>query len=835
MHINAPVTSSLRLSLAAFLLLAGGVQAGPRKQEPPPPPPSVLASAPEYAGLRAAWEKDQYAFSPAVRSAYLAFAKAQAQRELAAAGKSLPADFLAWIDGDPVVEATVYGARQSSVGILLMLRSLELDLGEAAVRKDYTQLALATAVVHAKLGPQADLKPRPLLKLAIGGDPRQPVDTKDPKRVLDVNDHIINFLNDNTIVEDVVVGQKEELPELKYDAKGVAIPVPKGKVKKVPITEKRTRSLYAADVIASQALQQKFNACMKEKGQAVQIDCGEKIVHWNSHDMVRGPESKKIEEAYRLFKTAYEAKGLLPAARDPLPTPAERCAYLIRNHEYKFPPELQAGRKWPRFPLTAPWPILTILVANDQPLREREERWEAFRDKGEFRTYGEYIGGIAQQFTMQSARRIRPWPFTYGSIQMMLKDGGVCGTMGNISARSHCTLGIPACTAGQPGHCCVILFAYDAKTNTYKCHGGQYATGGDAQTHPHTPWFFGDIDAGRPMIYHQSIAWAVNYGMPAYLDSTIAYAFCRQLPEAERRAHGLQLLESAIVLDPYNFLLVDAAQELAATPSEQIRLWVFLKGKLAAAAKPGCPADGLYNQTIKDRLFANLAKLPVPTDKALAEKVAAFLKEEKCPNAETVAHYQAALNGAPAVMAETVTALQAHLVSVRTDASCSQMAERLTAAANLLPDKKQRREWAQPLFKQAQGHEQYFGRKNKITTDAAVLALAKLSGQKLPADAEMLPGALDGVGLELKASLAGERDIKNCRALAAKIDAGVQALADPAQKRRWLEGLAQTIAGKETLPVKNAKKNAKPVRDPCADAIAKALATLAAKPGVPQP
>ena len=141
------------------------------------------------------------------------------------------------------------------------------------------RLALATAVVHAKLGPQADLKPRPLLKLAIGGDPRQPVDTKDPKRVLDVNDHIINFLNDNTIVEDVVVGQKEELPELKYDAKGVAIPVPKGKVKKVPITEKRTRSLYAADVIASQALQQKFNACMKEKGQAVQIDCGEKIVH----------------------------------------------------------------------------------------------------------------------------------------------------------------------------------------------------------------------------------------------------------------------------------------------------------------------------------------------------------------------------------------------------------------------------------------------------------------------------------------------------------------------------------------------------------------------------
>ena len=43
------------------------------------------------------------------------------------------------------------------------------------------------------------------LKLAIGGDPRQPVNTKDPNRTLDVNDHIINFLNVHTLEEEVVV------------------------------------------------------------------------------------------------------------------------------------------------------------------------------------------------------------------------------------------------------------------------------------------------------------------------------------------------------------------------------------------------------------------------------------------------------------------------------------------------------------------------------------------------------------------------------------------------------------------------------------------------------
>lgn len=782
---------------------------------------SMTHAAADMGAVRAAWEKAQYQFSPDVKKAYMSMLKEQVRQKLAASGKTVPEDFLAWIDSDPIVAATVYGERQDPVGILLMLRSLELDLGQDVVRKKYTQLALAAAVVFAKDGDNANLAPRAPLKLAIGGDPRKLIDTKDPNRTLDLNDHIINFLNANTLVEDVVVGHKEELPELIYDSKGVALPSPKvkGKRKMVPITEKRTRTLYAADVIASREWQKKFNAYMKEKGQNVQIDCGEKVVHWNSHDGVRGEQHTKVAEAYKLFRTAYEAKGLLPAQRDPIPTPAERCAYLIRNYEYQFPTNAPAQRQWPMYPLTAPWPTLTLLVADGQPLREREERWEAFRDKGEFRTYGEYIGGIAQQGDMQSARRLKPYPFTYGSIQMMLKDGGVCGTMGNISARSHCTLGVPACTAGQPGHCCLILFGFDPKTGAYNCHGGQYATGGDGQTSPHTPWFFGDVDAHRPMVYHQSIAWAVNCGMGAYLDSTMAYAFYRQLPEADRKVHGLQLLESSLTLDPYNFLLVDAGFALAQTPGDAILFWKNATKAIGALNKPGCPTGGLYEQTVRQKLFASIGKLPVPADPAVTSQVYAFLREENCDDQTTLAQYKVAVDGLSALLADTKAALKAHLNSSRTTVTCTRMAAAVTAAAARINDKKKKHDWALECWQVIQGHECFFGRKDRITVDSTATLLAKLAHVKMPAESEQFQPLLDQVTARLRADIAGERSPKVCVQLANTLESVAKQVNATDQKSKWLGELSRVIQGHEDYTVKNARKNAKPLRDPCADTI----------------
>jgi hypothetical protein len=75
--------------------------------------------------------------------------------------------------------------------------------------------------------------------------------------------------------------------------------------------------------------------------------------------------------------------------------------------------------------------------------------------------------------------------------------------------------------------------------------------------------------------------------------------------------------------------------------------------------------------------------------------------------------------------------------------------------------------------------------------------------------------------------VAGQRDIKACRALAARIQAAGDAVKDADQKRAWAESLSKTIAGKETFTPQNARKNAKPLRDPCADAIKKLLASPA--------
>ena len=92
----------------------------------------------------------------------------------------------------------------------------------------------------------------------------------------------------------------------------------------MPVIDKRRRPLYACDVMAGKALQERFNAYMKSKGHPVELDCGDRVIHWNSHDAVHGQQRKNIAAACKLFRAAYEAKGLLPAQRDPAPSPAER-------------------------------------------------------------------------------------------------------------------------------------------------------------------------------------------------------------------------------------------------------------------------------------------------------------------------------------------------------------------------------------------------------------------------------------------------------------------------------------------------------------------------------
>ncbi|MFT5126969.1 MAG: hypothetical protein ACI8W8_000567 [Rhodothermales bacterium] len=779
--------------------------------------------------LVATWTSEQFAFTPAVRSAYLRHAKAQAVAEMGSREKELPTEFLAWVAANPLVEATVYGGHDQPADLLLHLYGLRLDLGRERF-ESYQQLALAAAIVLVKQAQPADITPRPPLSLQIGGDPRQPVETNTPERPLDKYDHIINFLNANSIEEKAIVGHKEA--ELKYDARGIAI---KSKQKKVPIVEKKSRTLYAADVLASKELQAKFNAYMAEMGHPVNIDSGDRLIHWKSIDAVKGAAGKQVSAAYRLFREAYEAKGLLPKLRDPIPSIAERCRYIIRNYEHQFTGHTK--REWPQFPITAPWPVLTLLVDDDQPLREREERWLAFRDKGEFRKMGEYLGPIAQQFDVQSARRLKPYPFTYNTVQMMLKDGGVCGTMASISVRSHIALGIPASQAIQPGHCALVSFQYDAKKDRFACVGGQYATGGHESTTPFARWYLGEAarqyrrppgfgvppNPRKPMVYHQSTAWAVNHGLPELLDALMAHRLYTQLAKAKREQGGLPLLMSGLDRNPYAFLLADAAQAAAATAIGQLEYWDVFSAKLRALGDSrGCPPDGLYASTVKRKVFGSLAKLPIPEDHDIQARVFAFLKAQNCDDPKSLIRYRLACEGLPAVLAATKAEFETHLVDTRrkadaaNDAACKRMESAVNHTLACIKEKDAREAWALELWKEAAGHELYVGRWDRVSTDPAVRSLARQANQKMPDVGQLTQSYLDRLSDELKASIGGKRELGRCRELSGKIEAAAKFAKDHASRSEWIEGLAAIIAGHETFKPTKGKKQQ---RDPCADVI----------------
>ena len=141
---------------------------------------------------------------------------------------------------------------------------MKLDLGKEKFEQ-YRQLALAAALVSAKEGLAPNIRAREAMELQIPDDPRVRVDTRNPERELDANDHIINFLDEHILEEEVVVDAKTG--KLKYDKRGIALPAPKPeKGKPASKTKKIKRKAYAADVMASKELQEKFNLYMKSKG-----------------------------------------------------------------------------------------------------------------------------------------------------------------------------------------------------------------------------------------------------------------------------------------------------------------------------------------------------------------------------------------------------------------------------------------------------------------------------------------------------------------------------------------------------------------------------------------
>jgi hypothetical protein len=502
-----------------------------------------------------------------IMDAFLSKTKEETLRACSERGIQLPDDFLQWVNADPDARRAIFGSWANPLRSLLTLRALEVDLGVETVRHQFKQLALAFAV-QASLPRRREASPWNDGDRSDAADvlpdlsPRAPFILRIPKEgktdrgkfpaaVRSVHEQVIAFLDSLPEVE--VEMLVDQWPPLEYDDKGVAKP------RAGPKQEKKLvrRRPVGADVIASAQLQQAFNDWMANHGHPeVRIDCGDRVVYWLSTAAVEDEARRaSIRAAYELFHDAYRSTGRMPAERDAPPTPSESMAWFIRNNAHDFGAQREA-RGWPRFPLDAPWPILLMLADDDQPLREREEIWAQFRDDGIARTYGEYIGDIAQQFDMQSARRVCPFPFSYGSIQMMWKDGGVCGTMGNIGARTHRILGEPASTAGQPGHCALVVLRREQETGRFSWAGEQYATGGDEVTTVHSRWDFDGKGIMRKVAFHQSVAWGLSADREGWLDAMVlARAMCasRDQDGTDDREQSVvpMLLNAALARSPY--------------------------------------------------------------------------------------------------------------------------------------------------------------------------------------------------------------------------------------------------------------------------------------------
>lgn len=749
---------------------------------PAPAPAAPLAASAEGRALQAAWEQAQYRFTPAVKTAHLAWAKAWALATIAKAGQRLPDDFLAWVDGDPVVAATVYGIATNGAQRLVLLRSLELDLGAGAVRGKHTQLALGLTDAYAgtvnleTLSPAnlgISLQERALLKVEIKRYPCVRVDTRPGDRPLDLNDHIINFLEDHPVVTTNKVVKEEN-------------------GRKIETLTTNSRPLHAWEVYSNPERLKTFNAYMTARGFQMDLDCGNGSIvprHWGG--------GRDITAAYKLFRTAYEEKGRLPRRSDPAPTPAEKAAYLIRNDNYRFPEGVK--RNWPRFPLNAPWPVLDYLVRGGESLREREFVWDRFVATGSVVGYGAYIGQIAQYPDLVKARRLQPFDFAYDTYPMRLKDGGVCGTCSNIGRFSHIGLGVPAAQASQPAHSCFVAVG-GSEAKGFGLSIGQSVAGPGSTS----------VSGRGPYIGEAIKFYPINYGLAPWLDARMVLLLHGLLPRETPAERRLALLRSGLDLNPYALPIAKETLAALADPRAAVEFWQGLEKTLAAVEKPGCPKTGYYNNAVVAAVDARLAQLPLPPDKAARGVVLAYLES----HADALwLKYQADTLGLPGLQEQLAAELSAGLEGGRTPEAVALLARRITLTGAAVKDAEAKRGWANQLLAKLEGREVFTtgsGKTLKSHTDPCAVTLRELAGST--------PETRAAFAEALRKAVEGGRSAASCNLLADRLNVLAKLTTDRKVRPVFAAELIAIINGRE-MYVPDPKRPAAQALDPSAPAI----------------
>jgi hypothetical protein len=211
-------------------------------------------------------------------------------------------------------------------------------------------------------------------------------------------------------------------------------------------------------------------------------------------------------------------------------------------------------------PLTRPMPL--------DEARYIYEQFQGQHGPDRYHTYGPYRGAEAQL-----RAELQPSPWHWSAWPDTIVHGGTCIVMSQISINTHRALCEPAVPAAQPHHSNLISFNYvDGK---WFAHVDQAFAGGPPETH--SMWLFNDVadgpirqvkvgDAGAE--YHLGLAEAMNVGLNSYMDSRIVIHLFGALPDPEKSAIGVKLLQQQVQSNPFDAALWYRLAEQAKSATE---------------------------------------------------------------------------------------------------------------------------------------------------------------------------------------------------------------------------------------------------------------------------
>jgi hypothetical protein len=268
----------------------------------------------------------------------------------------------------------------------------------------------------------------------------------------------------------------------------------------------------------------------------------------------------------------------------------------------------------------------------------------------------------------------------------------------------------------------------DPKTGDFRCVGGQYATGGDEVTTVHAGWNYDDVGGRRPMVYHQSVAWAVNDDLESFVETLALRRMWDRLPADVKPAAAEAYLKASLERTPFAIAAIDAAAAVAPDWRAAIAL-----ADAAEAAFGDAEIPALYRSTVRDRFHARVLAVAAPATPADARELATALERQSCDNAKLLARTWVAIGGNDEFVARSKAAVEAYLAEPARAKATGQPARRaaqefasfLKELAGTVKDKDARRAWADALLPLFEGRDSLTKRNGESQPDPAFEAVKR--------------------------------------------------------------------------------------------------------------